>query len=126
MNGDITFDDACGNVGQGMNFSSGYFTAPTSGLYYFSFSATAYDENQYNFVNIAVWKTSNGHSFILETISDSNSVKGDLMRYQHRNLAATWMAVLEKGDTVNLNVQTGYLAADMGITFTGQLLLLPQ
>ena len=110
-----------------MDIQSGYFTAPTSGYYYFSFSGTAYDVDQNNFVDIAAWKNSgSGSASKLAIFTDMNSVKGDLRTYQHRNLAGTWIAQLQEGDTVNLNVQDGYLTPFMGISFTGQLLLKSQ
>ena len=56
LTGDVTFDTSIINVGNGMDIQSGYFTAPTSGYYYFSFSGTAYDVDQNNFVDIAAWK----------------------------------------------------------------------
>ena len=43
LTGDVTFDTSIINVGNGMDIQSGYFTAPTRGYYYFSFSGTAYD-----------------------------------------------------------------------------------
>ena len=107
-----------------MDIQSGYFTAPTFGYYYFSFSGTAYDVNPNNFVEVSAWKNSrSGSASKLAIFRDMNSVKGDLGTYQHRNLAGTWISYLQEGDTVNLNVQDGYLTPSMGISFTGQMLL---
>merc|ERR1712062_766480 len=42
--GTITYDSLTTNIGNGMDASTGIFTAPTSGLYMFTFSAvTAYE-----------------------------------------------------------------------------------
>ena len=124
INGVLTYDEEIINIGSGMDIRSGEFKVPEEGFYSFSFSGTAFDDDAELGISVNVVK--NGAEMF--DFDDFNSKKGSYESgpdYQWRSLSGQWMAKLNKGDTIHLHVDTGYLSTDNGqrIYFTGQLLL---
>ena len=116
--GTITYDSLTTNIGNGMDASTGKFTAPTSGLYMFTFSAVSAHTNTAE-VTIYVYKNSTS-IFLIDDEEDKKSGANE------RNIAYSWMFDLSMGDTVSLVMGSGGLHAEGGNTdqahFTGHLL----
>ena len=112
VNGYITYNSAPVNIGNGMNPSSGEFTAPQAGTYHFSFSALSSVNSGY--LTVKVLK--NGSSMF--AIQDGND-NGD-----QNNISYTWMSTLDSGDRIKLQVTGHNLHADGddNIRFNGFLL----
>ena len=115
--GTITYDSLTTNIGNGMNAATGIFTAPTSGLYMFTFSGvTAYENTAA--VTIDVYK-SLSHIFVIDDEEDKTSGANE------RNIGYSWIFDLSTGDTVYLSIADGGLHTDSGhdnAYFTGHLL----
>ena len=116
--GTITYDSLTTNIGNGMDASTGKFTAPTSGLYMFTFSAVSANKNTAE-VTIQVQKNGS-RIFVIDDEEDQKSGADE------RNIAYSWMFDLSNGDTVYLSMHTGGLHTDSGnqdqAHFTGHLL----
>ena len=115
--GTITYDSLTTNIGNGMDASTGKFTAPTSGLYMFTFSGISASKNTAE-VTIQVWKN-DSRIFVIDDEEDKKSGANE------RNIAYSWMFDLSMGDTVHLTISGG-LHAEGGNSdqahFTGHLL----
>ena len=117
--GTITYDSLTTNIGNGMDASTGKFTAPTSGLYMFTFSAVSANKNTAE-VTIQVQKNGS-RIFVIDDEEDKKSGANE------RNIAYSWMFDLSMGETVYLTMYSGGLHADVGNShdqthFTGHLL----
>ena len=69
--GTITYDSLTTNIGNGMDASTGKFTAPTSGLYMFTFSGISASKNTAE-VTIQVWKN-DSRIFVIDDEEDKKS-----------------------------------------------------
>ena len=100
-----------------MDIRSGKFEAPVEGYYIFSFTGTAYNPDDKLDASVNVYK--NGE--LVFDFDDLDS-KG---KYQSRVISGTWMAHLNRGDTIHLSVDSGYLTTDgdQRIHFSGQMIL---
>ena len=126
--GDVRFDsidvankyngDAI-NVGGAMDMTSGIFTVPFSGLYFFTFSGLAFQKLSSKTLDIFILVKKNGNR--IYEILDTQSY-GEVTR---KVLSSSWMSKLEKGDKIQLSVWYGSLAANKNehIIFTGQLIM---
>ena len=117
--GTITYDSLTTNIGNGMDASTGKFTAPTSGLYMFTFSAVSATANTAE-VTFIVYKNST-RIFLIDDEEDKKSGANE------RNIAYSWMFDLSMGDTVHLSMGSGGLHAESTAGhdqthFTGHLL----
>ena len=109
----ITYDEAGVNVGNSFDHNTGIFSAATSGLYFFTFSALTSDSvTGLSQVNIL----KNGAKF--NGIYDSNGNE------KFNNLNSSWMMTLQEGDQVKLKVVVGKIHGDSNIKliWSGQLL----
>ena len=115
--GTITYDSLTTNIGNGMDASTGKFTAPTSGLYMFTFSGISASKNTAE-VTIQVWKN-DSRIFVIDDEEDKKSGANE------RNIAYSWMFDLSMDDTVSLVMGSGGLHTDSvhdNAHFTGHLL----
>ena len=117
IEGDLTFDEEIINVGNGMNIRSGKFEAPVEGYYIFSFTGTANDPDDKLEASVNVYK--NG-----DLVFDFDDLYSEGTN-QWRVMSGTWMAHLNRGDTIHLSVDAGYLATEheQRIHFSGQMIL---
>ena len=90
----ITFTDVPINIGDGMDRLTGTFTAPVSGLYSFSFSAQASNDDPYT--DIKVYQNDEDQF----RISDHNKNEQKNMP----NIGYTWYMELNQNDRVYLKV----------------------
>ena len=95
----ITFTDVPINIGDGMDRLTGTFTAPVSGVYSFSFSAQAAEDDP--FTDIMVYKNDE-YQF---RISDHNKNEQTNMP----NIGYSWYMQLEQNDRVYLKVISNVL-----------------
>ena len=116
--GTITYDSLTTNIGNGMDASTGKFTAPTSGLYMFTFSGISASKNTAE-VTIRV-KKNDSIIFLIDDEEDKKSGANE------RNIAYSWMFDLSMDDTVYLTMYSGGLHAESHnndqVHFTGHLL----
>ena len=109
----ITYNKLVTNVGNAMNANDGRFTAPISGIYYFSFNGMTDKSSHYIFIDI--WKN-DVEQF---EISDNDSNNNELLSY-------AWTMVLEENDEVHLRVQGPkglFVSTSDPVWFNGYLLL---
>lgn len=96
----IPFQKEILNIGNAMNTSSGIFTAPVSGTYYFAFSALKLDAAT---PNTYIFFQKNG---VTLTATYSNNVNGNL---EYNTLGTQILLNLKAGDYVNLYLNSGAL-----------------
>ena len=118
----ITFDTVIANIGGSMNNATGTFTATTSGLYMFTFSAPTTKSKEGGTLYVQVIKNASVELSFEDGLTDMPATHGN------RNVAYSWMLQLTEGDTIYLKVVsgTGYTGLHGcridWIHFTGQLL----
>jgi len=118
----ITFDTVIANIGGSMNNATGTFTATTSGLYMFTFSAPTTKSKEGGMLYVQVIKNASVELAFEDGLTDMPATHGN------RNVAYSWMLQLTEGDTISLRVYsgTGYTGlhgcAQDWIHFNGQLL----
>jgi len=108
----ITYNSNVANIGGGMNYRSGIFTVPVSGLYSFSVSLTTSPGNHLTFIH--VYKNDR-YKFRLT----DHSTRGT-----HDNFSYNWMMDLSRGDRIRLKAWDNELWVGEGeyVWFNGQLL----
>ena len=117
IHGVLTYDEEIINIGRGMDIRSGEFKAPEEGFYSFSFTGTGYDGDAKLETSVNVVK----NGALLFDFDDFKSSGSNQMRV----LSGQWMTKLNKGDTIHLSVDYGYLTTDneQKIHFSGQMIL---
>ncbi len=98
----VKYDEALLNVGNGLNITTGLFTAPFRGIYFFSFSAT----KQWGQENMSVVLKHNNMTISTRTISTGKETAGN-MEWLSVNLQATLR--MEAGDIVGIYTTLGLL-----------------
>ena len=112
FSGDIVYDEIPINIGNGFG-QDGVFSAPVSGIYFFTFSSTT-SNTQDNQTYVEVMK--NGSRVFV--IYDSNGSK------KLNNLSYSWTLELAEDDKIHMRVDLGkiYSNENLHTIFTGQLL----
>ena len=108
----IPYDAFAVNVGGGMDLSSGVFTAPRDGYYFFSFMGDDNSETEYAFVFLR----KNGSIVAI----------GVAYNMDHNTVAMSSILQLAKGDEVDVGLDGSLFSSSLGyIHFTGHLLSPP-
>ena len=112
----ITYNRLVRNVGNAMNINNGRFTAPISGIYYFSFNGLT-DPSDY-YIYIGVLKNDvKQFEFYDDNRSRNYNTK--------ENLSYSWTIVLRENDRVHLRVNNGkalWAPRNVPVWFNGFLL----
>ncbi|XP_063070667.1 heavy metal-binding protein HIP-like [Engraulis encrasicolus] len=109
----LVFTKTITNVGQAYSSTTGFFTAPVRGVYYFRF--TVMDLMASHYMNIRMRK--NGHELMVLYEYDTDG--------KNTYLSSGLTLQLEEGDVMNLAIQAGYSLYDNGdnhSTFSGFLI----
>jgi C1q-related factor len=108
----IPFDIERLNVGGGMNITSGIFTAPKSGIYFFSFTGVKYPQSNVN-LDVDLYQNSN-------QIARATGL--NVVGYGPATLSSTLS--LKSGDRISLQLTSAQLYSDWfgHINFNGILL----
>ena len=112
----ITYNKLVTNVGNGMDINSGWFTAPLTGIYHFSFNGLTDNSNAYIYID--VWKND-----VKEFDIHDNNRLGNYNTLD--NLSYSWTMVLTENDRVHLRVNRGkgfHVAKNHPVWFNGHLL----
>ena len=115
FSGDVTYTTLVENVGDGLDISTGVFTAPHSGLYMFSFSGRANYEHLVRHTGVQI-NINGEEAFTLQGITEAGRV--DVV------ISHTWFSHLEVNDKISIKVFAGILFANdrQRITFNGILM----
>ena len=107
--GRITFDSSAVNFESALNLTSGVFTAPSSGTYYFSFSALTGSSR--GKTTVTVFKKGSKAFEINE-----KNVEGTMHSFSY-----SWVEPLNAGDTIVLDVTSHklYVSGTYSVIFNG-------
>lgn len=98
----VTFELEAVNIGDGMNISTGVFTAPVKGVYFFSFSGNSHNKK-------------NVH---LQLLVDGVYVGSAYSSPHYATLSLTSVLRLDQGAEVYLELVNGKLSDDVEVNFT--------
>jgi hypothetical protein len=109
MNTPITFELAVVNEENAMNLTSGKFTAPRPGIYFFSFTGLADFPVSSSRVELGVSLYLNGGRIGVGEVEDSNTVA-----YQSSPLTLQSMLNLKKGDQIWVAISSQSTGTSLG------------
>ena len=107
--GRITFDSSAVNFESALNLTSGVFTAPNSGTYYFSFSALTGSSR--GKTTVTVYKKG-AKAFEINEKNDEGTM---------HSFSSSWVETLNAGDTIVLDVTSHklYVGGTYSVIFNG-------
>jgi len=111
--GIIKFNKAPINIGNSVDPNTGIFSAPTSGVFFFTFSSMT-SHTVTGTTQVEILK--NDERFNIVYDSNGNN--------KNNNLNSSWMMALQEGDQVKLKIYTGKLYGNVNVhlIWTGHLL----